>query len=265
MNNRTSNTTNSTNKETFPVPCIYPQLRTAQGTTSDSHIAGNRPITVTVPGSKSITNRALLLATLAEGPSTLNGVLFSDDSRHFLKCIQDLGIATTVDEAQKTVSVNGCGGIILKSEASLYVGSAGTAARFLTAFLGISEGTWHMDASEQMRRRPMAPLLSSLTELGCEIEYPEGKEGFFPFTLKGHGFTKNEITINIDHSSQFLSALLIAAFLSKEDFTIHVEGSHGMAYIDMTCKMMEQFCITVERPASDCFVIQAGQHYNVLT
>lgn len=265
MNNRTSNTTNSTNKETFPVPCIYPKLTLTGQTLAGKHTENLSPLTVTVPGSKSITNRALLLATLAGGPSTLNGVLFSDDSRHFLKCIQDLGIATTVDEAQKIVSVSGCGGNIPVPEASLYVGSAGTAARFLTAFLGISEGTWHMDASEQMRRRPMAPLLSSLSELGCEIEYPEGKEGFFPFTLKGHGFTKNEITINIDHSSQFLSALLIAAFLSKEDFTIHVEGSHGMAYIDMTCKMMEQFGITVERPASDCFVIKAGQHYNALT
>lgn len=250
MNN--TNQTKSTN--TFPVPCIGERLQSGTRKFTGAH-----PLTVTVPGSKSITNRALLLATLSDGPSTLKGVLFSDDSRHFLQCIQDLGIATTVDEETKNVTVMGCNGRIPVPEASLYVGSAGTAARFLTAFLGISKGIWHMDASQQMRRRPMAPLLYSLEELGCEIEYPEGQEGFFPFTLRGHGFAKNSITINIDHSSQFLSALLISACLCQKDFTISVEGSHGMAYIDMTCRMLEQFGVTVTKPKADCFLIQAGQ------
>ena len=117
MNNRTSNTINSTNKETFPVPCIYPKLTLTGQTLAGKHTANLSPLTVTVPGSKSITNRALLLATLADGPSTLNGVLFSDDSRHFLKCIQDLGIGTTVEEQTKTVAVSGCGGNIPVPEA----------------------------------------------------------------------------------------------------------------------------------------------------
>ncbi len=132
-----------------------------------------RPLTVSIPGSKSITNRALLLSTLARGTSTLRGVLFSDDSRHFLKCVQDLGFETTVNEGTRTVTVKGAGGAIPLSEASQYVGSAGTAARFLTAFLGLSQGVYHMDSSEQMRRRPMAPLLDSLKELGCEVLYEE--------------------------------------------------------------------------------------------
>lgn len=228
------------------------------------------PLTVQVPGSKSITNRALLLATLAEGNSTLRGVLFSDDSRHFLKCIQDLGFETTVDEEQKIITVKGHGGKVPLREASQYVGSAGTAARFLTAYLGVSNGTYYMDASEQMRKRPMAPLLESLKELGCEIMYatPAGdvtqKEGYFPFTLRSHGFSKDGITINIDHSSQFLSALLIASCLSDRDFTVHTEGSHGMAYIEMTCKMMEQFGVTVERPGAATFLTKTGQSYNAL-
>lgn len=228
------------------------------------------PLTVQVPGSKSITNRALLLATLAEGNSTLRGVLFSDDSRHFLKCIQDLGFETTVDEEQKIITVKGHGGKVPLREASQYVGSAGTAARFLTAYLGVSNGTYYMDASEQMRKRPMAPLLESLKELGCEIMYatPAGdvtqKEGYFPFTLRSHGFGKDGITINIDHSSQFLSALLIASCLSDRDFTVHTEGSHGMAYIEMTCKMMEQFGVTVERPGAATFLTKTGQSYNAL-
>lgn len=223
----------------------------------------NKKITVSVPGSKSITNRALLLAMLSDGKSVLNGALFSDDSRHFLQCLQSLGFEAVADEADARMEVTGLGGSLPKSEASLYVGSAGTAARFLTASLGVSKGIFHMDASEQMKKRPMAPLLASLKELGCEITYTE-KEGFFPFTLKGQGFAKNEISIDINSSSQFLSALLIAASLSKEDMYIHVQGSHGMAYIDMTCKMMEQFGIKAEKKADGTFVVAAGQKYNAL-
>lgn len=236
----------------YRVPAIYKEMKKT-----------TEPLTIRVPGSKSITNRSLLLAMLAEGASTLRGVLFSDDSRHFLQCVQDLGFRTTVDEDTCIVTVEGLGGKIPCTEASLNVGSAGTAARFLTAALGVSEGVFHMDASEQMRRRPMAPLLSSLKELGCEIVC-EGEDGHFPFTLTAHGFGQNHISIDIGHSSQFLSALLIASTLSAEDFTIQVEGTHGMAYIEMTRKMMEQFGVRVERTAADQFLICAGQHYNAL-
>lgn len=219
----------------YKVPSIYSNLQ-ARKTPLTECLAAE------VPGSKSITNRALLLATLASGTSTLRGVLFSEDSRHFLKCIQDLGFETAVDEQERTVTVKGLGGAVPLAEANQYVGSAGTAARFLTAYLGISNGTYHMDASEQMRKRPMAPLLASLKELGCEVLYEGGgAEGHFPFTLKSHGFQKDRISVNIDTSSQFLSALLIASCLSGKDFTIYIEGNHGMAYIEMTQKMMEQF------------------------
>jgi 3-phosphoshikimate 1-carboxyvinyltransferase len=244
---------------TYHVPCLADKV--SQPVFGQQALAG-QILTVQVPGSKSITNRALLLATLAEGTSTLSGVLFSDDSRHFLKCVQDLGFETKVDEAQKTISVTGHGGAVPRKEASQYVGSAGTAARFLTAYLGVSEGCYHMDASGQMRKRPMAPLLDSLRELGCEILYEDStREGFFPFTLKGHGFGKQEITVDINHSSQFLSALLIASCLSDEDFTVRVQGTHGMAYIEMTCRMMEQFGVHTERVAPDAFVTKKGQHY----
>lgn len=244
-------------KNTYTVPCIYQTINHTS--------VSEKPLIVSVPGSKSITNRALLLATLAEGISTLRGVLFSDDSRHFLKCIQDLGFETTVAENEKIITVQGHGGSVPKEEATQYVGSAGTAARFLTAYLGVSHGTYHMDASAQMRKRPMAPLLNSLKELGCDITYPtttESKEGFFPFTLHSKGFAKNEITIDIEHSSQFLSALLIASCLADDDFTIKIEGTHGMAYIKMTCQMMEQFDVVAEQNAEDTFIIRKGQQYH---
>ena len=109
----------------------------------------------------------------------------------------------------------------------------------------------------------MDPLLSSLAELGCEVRC-EGEDGHFPFTLTAHGFGQDHISIDIGHSSQFLSALLIASTLSSEDFTIQVEGTHGMAYIEMTQKMMEQFGVCVERPTPDQFRISAGQHYKAL-
>ena len=244
------------NQKTYEVPCIY------------TNLSNNSPIVAEVPGSKSITNRALLLATLADGESTLRGVLFSDDSRHFLKCIQELGFDTTVDEEARIITVCGHGGEVPRKEASQYVGSAGTAARFLTAYLGISHGTYHMDASEQMRKRPMAPLLNSLTELGCEIIYPEASDttqtGHFPFTLHSNGFCKNEISVDIGHSSQFLSALLIAACLADDDFTIRIEGTHGMAYIEMTCRMMKQFGVEAQRTAPDTFIIRKNQTYKAL-
>ncbi|MCM1102237.1 MAG: 3-phosphoshikimate 1-carboxyvinyltransferase [Clostridium sp.] len=244
----------------YHVPFLGDPYRVADHNRSDSH-----PLTVRVPGSKSITNRALLLATLAQGTSVLRGVLFSDDSRHFLKCIQDLGFETAVDEAQKEITVTGRGGDIPRKEASLYVGSAGTAARFLTACLGVSRGVYHMDASAQMRRRPMVPLLDSLKELGCEILYEkDSAEGFFPFVLKGHGFDKDVINVNIEHSSQFLSALLISSRLADRTFTVRVEGSHGMAYIEMTRKMMEQFGVHTEQTDDQTFVTGAGQQYRAL-
>lgn len=276
-------------QSSYLVPCIYDKI------VINSYSA---PLAVSVPGSKSITNRALLLATLADGMSTLRGALFSDDSRHFLKCIQDLGFEAQADEAARIIHVRGMGGAVPLSEASQYVGSAGTAARFLTAFLGLSHGVYHMDASAQMRRRPMAPLLNSLQELGCEVVYdaepdeslslniPSGtsakgssplgnlsegslsrerfSRGSFPFTLRGHGFRKNSIRVNIDESSQFLSALLIASCLCKEDFTTSVEGTHGMAYIEMTRKMMAQFGVETLAHDERTFLTRAGQHYRAL-
>ena len=237
--------------ETYQVPCIFEKK-----TSRDK-------ILVTVPGSKSITNRALLLATLAEGITTLRGVLFSDDSRHFLKCVQDLGFETQVDEDKKVVTVKGCGGKVPKDTAFLYVGSAGTAARFLTAFLGVSDGLYHMDASEQMRKRPMAPLLQVLSVLGCDISFSE-KEGFFPFTLRSHGFQKDTVTVNIDESSQFLSALLISSCLSPSDFRINMKGSHGMSYIEMTRLMMAQFGVKADLETDDTYITHAGQKYHGL-
>lgn len=242
----------------YNVPNIYSQINKNSLTSA---------LVVNVPGSKSITNRALLLATLSDTPVILNGVLFSDDSRNFLKCIQNLGIDTDVNEETHTVKIIGCNNRIPLKEASVYVGSAGTAARFISAVLGVSNGIYHLDSSEQMRKRPMKPLLDSLKELGCEVlyekdKYPESVEDHFPYVLKSHGFCQNHITVNIDSSSQFLSALMIASVLSENGLTINVTGTHGKAYIEMTRLMMKQFGVTCDIKNDSDYYIAPGQHYH---
>lgn len=217
---------------------------------------------VEVPGSKSITNRALLLAALAKGKSTLSGVLFSDDSRHFLQSLVSLGFQVEIDEAAKQVTVYGEGGNIPNKEAAINVGSAGTAARFLTAFLGISVCNCRINASEQMKKRPMKELFSALTTLGSSFSFPE-KEDFLPVEFHNSApLSATEVTVDIDKSSQFLSALLISSCLFPGDFTVHVTGTHGMAYIDMTVAMMQQFGVRVEKPDASTFFIPGGQSYS---
>lgn len=222
---------------------------------------GAAHVTVEVPGSKSITNRALLLAALSDGPCLLRGALFSDDSRHFISCVQALGIDVQVDEEQRSVRVTGRGGEIPNRGAHVYVGSAGTAARFITALLGVSEGTYYLDASAQMRKRPMAPLLAALRDLGCTMSF-DGQENCFPFWLTSQGVQKNDITVDIGDSSQFLSALLISGVCPENGLSIHVTGSHGMSYIRITTEMMKQFGVQVQQPEEQLFVVPGGKPYH---
>ena len=216
---------------------------------------------VEVPGSKSITNRALLLAALAKGKSTLSGVLFSDDSRHFLQSLISLGFQVEINETAKQVTVYGEGGNIPNKNAAINVGSAGTAARFLTAFLGISVCNCRINASEQMKKRPMKELFFALESLGSQFSFPENKD-FLPVEFHNTApLSATEVTVDIDKSSQFLSALLISACLLPGDFTVHVTGTHGMAYINMTVAMMQQFGVRVEKTDDSTFFIPGGQSY----
>ncbi len=233
-----------------------------------SSLPGPISLSLSVPGSKSITNRALLLSALANGTSTLSGTLFSEDSRYFLSCLQELGFPVEICEDKKQVTVTGFGGRIPKKEASINVGSAGTAARFLTAMLGLSDGVYHLDASAQMRRRPMKPLLDSLISLGVHVDY-EGVEGFFPFTITGSSHTNHTIEVDIGCSSQFLSALLMSAPIKPEGLSITLTGmTHALSYVHITTEMMEQFGCKVSSPKEGVYQIPAGscyqpQHYQI--
>ena len=219
----------------------------------------DKPInwTVTVPGSKSMTNRALLMAALSDGETELSGVLFSDDSRYFISALQSLGFETKVDEKGKKVTVKGENGRIPKKEAEIYVGSAGTAARFLTAMLGMSDGIYTIQASEQMKKRPMKDLFLLLKQAGAGIEYLE-KEGYLPIKITGrkannlNGKAEPEkieqkltVQLDISKSTQFLSAMLLISPMIEEGLCIEItsEKTDG-SYIKITRGMMEEWGVT---------------------
>lgn len=208
-------------------------------------------IQVAVPGSKSITNRALLLAAMAQGESTLQGCLTSEDAYHFLQCLKELGFfVQEVSDGTlgSNVTITGFGGRTPKKYAEIYVGSAGTAARFLVAMLAFSDGEYLVDASEQMRKRPMQPLIEALRSAGAVVTCTE-KEGHFPLRICGAGDKERipeRISVNIDKSSQFLSALLIAAGTLHKKIEIVAEGSHGLSYVNLTMQMMQDFGVSAK-------------------
>lgn len=201
-----------------------------------------KDIKVTVPGSKSITNRALLMAALSQGECTINGILFSDDSRFFLKALEDLGFNIQINEEAKSVKVVGQAGAIPKAEATIYVGSAGTAARFLTALLGLSEGVYVINASEQMKKRPMKPLFDVLKSMGAKIEFLE-EENALPIRIKGCGCNeKQTVSLDISKSTQFLSALMMIGCMCKKGLSVEITSEKKTgSYIDITKNMVEEF------------------------
>ncbi|MCD7729199.1 MAG: 3-phosphoshikimate 1-carboxyvinyltransferase [Clostridia bacterium] len=202
----------------------------------------NKKASVSVPGSKSITARALLLAALAQGESTLYGVQMSDDCTTFLNCINALGTKTEL--CGSTLKVNGCGGVLPVKQGEIYVGSAGTAARFITALLAFSDGTFTVNSSEQMKSRPISGLIDALTCAGAQFTFLEN-EGRFPFIVTGTRSPSEEIKVDVSQSSQFLSAVLMAAPCTGKTVKIIPSGKHGMKYVDMTLDMMWSFGVDV--------------------
>ena len=204
-------------------------------------------IQVTVPGSKSITNRALLLAALAKGTTTLQGVLFSDDSRVFMEALKSLGYTLSIQEEEKCVQITSPGEKIPLSQASVYVGSAGTAARFLTAMLGMSDGSYVIQASGQMKKRPMKDLFVLLEQTGAEITYLE-QEGFLPVKINGQRKDqKLTVRLDISRSTQFLSAMLLISPMLPQGLHIQItsEKTDG-SYIRITRNMMENWGVQTQ-------------------
>ncbi|MGF7143009.1 3-phosphoshikimate 1-carboxyvinyltransferase [Anaerotaenia torta] len=211
-------------------------------------------IEIEVPGSKSITNRALMLAALSNGSCRLTGVLFSDDTRAFLSCLTELGFNVRIEEEIKTVTIQGLGGVIPNRTAEINVRSAGTAARFLTALLAFAGGDYILRSSAQMERRPMEPLIASLHDMGVSVNCLK-EEGHFPFEIHSRGIAAEEITMDTSISSQFVSALLMAGVLSPRGVRVRMSGSRKAgAYIKLTLAMMKQFGIEVAQEGNVCYV-----------
>jgi 3-phosphoshikimate 1-carboxyvinyltransferase len=189
--------------------------------------------TITVPGSKSITNRALICAALADGTSALEGALWADDSEAMVSCLRALGIAVIVEADRITVS--GRGGEIPATEALLDVRLSGTTARFITPLASLGRGRYEIDAAPPMRRRPMAPTFEALRAAGVQID-ELGEPGCLPVVVHGRGARGGRVAVSGDVSSQFLSGLLLAGF----DVSLTTELV-SKPYVEMTRAVMAAF------------------------
>lgn len=204
-------------------------------------LSGPFDATVRPPGSKSITNRALVIAALAEGASTLTGVLFSDDSRYMMQALQDLGFELEIDEPNTTVIVHGKGGHIPNHKAELFLGNSGTSIRFLAAMVCLGHGIYTLDGVERMRQRPIGPLVDSLRKLNATIGYMEA-DGCPPIRVNAHGLDGGGLTITPTLSSQYTSAMMMAGVHMNRGLVLSFEGPPiSWPYIDMTLAVMGLF------------------------
>lgn len=224
-----------------------------------------RPLdaTVVVPGSKSITNRALLVAALAEGPSELRGALHSDDTRYMAEALNALGVSVASDEAAATFRVAGGSGTFPAPEADLFVGNSGTTMRFLTAALPLGRGRYRIDGVPRMRLRPIAPLIAALNELGANAR-SELDTGCPPVIVEAGGLPGGRTRMAGDLSSQYFSALLMSAPYARTGVEVEVLGDLvSKPYLPMTTNVMAAFGVTADLDTANWsrLGVLPGQHY----
>ncbi len=197
--------------------------------------------TLRPPGSKSITNRALVCAALAEGHSQLSGCLDSDDTRVMVDALRQLGIGLESRDRAETLLVTGGAGRLPVDHADLFVANSGTSLRFLTAMLGAVGGTYHLDGVPRMRQRPVQDLLDALNQLGGDVHSDRGS-GCPPVTIRGQGLAGGQAQVAGSISSQFLSGLLLAAPYAARTVELHVAGPLvSQPYVGMTLAVMRHF------------------------
>lgn len=201
--------------------------------------------TVALPGSKSITNRAFIMAALAEGKTVLKNALFSEDTVYMSKALRQIGISITMDEANKSITIEG--GRIPHGDFDLFVGNAGTAMRFLTSYFTLGEGTFNLDGDVRMRERPIGDLLKALSELGARAS-SQNKNGCPPVLIQGQGLKGGNCSISGKNSSQYISSILMAAPYSENGVVLSTkDGVSSKPYIEMTLNMMERFGVQVKQ------------------
>jgi len=209
--------------------------------------------TIQVPGSKSLTNRVLLIASLANGTTCLGNALFSDDSRYFARALQTLGFDIQLNESNHEMTVTGCGGKIPSQKAELFIGNAGTAARFLSAFLTLGHGEYILDGDARMRERPIGDLIGALAQLGADLEATDNCP---PVKIQASSLPGGKTKIAGNISSQFLSALLMVAPYATSPVEIEVITElSSKPYVDMTLAVMRDFGVEVSRNSYRSFSI----------
>ncbi len=217
--------------------------------------------TVQLPGSKSISNRTLLLAGLAEGETVIRDVLDSDDTRHMVVALRALGVA--VDEAgPRALRVCGAGGPFPVKQAELFLGNAGTAVRMLTAVLAFCGGDYRITGVPRMHERPIADLVEALSQLGAIVDY-SGASGFPPLQIHpARAADRHEVSIRGNVSSQYLTGLLVALPLLARRTVVRVAGELiSKPYIEITLNALRQFGIAVERDGWNSFTVPLNARY----
>jgi 3-phosphoshikimate 1-carboxyvinyltransferase len=220
--------------------------------------------TVALPGSKSITNRALIAAALADGDSILSGVLLAEDTRLMIDALRQLGVAVTIDESECLAEVSGCRGHLPASDADLFCGNSGTTIRFCAALCATAHGQFRLDGIERMRERPIGGLVEALRALGSRIEY-ENREEHPPLIVHATALSGGTASFNNPASSQWISAVLLAAPYAGGDVMIDVRGDiPSIPYLKMTTQVMSQFGVNILEQYEDRrvrFIVEAPQRY----
>ncbi len=234
----------------------------ARGESIDLAHATRASGTLRLPGSKSISNRTLLLAALAEGTTQVRGLLDSDDTSVMLEALRTLGVALSPGERAGDWVVTGAPAGFPVKEASLFLGNAGTAFRSLTAALALGDGNYRLEGVARMHERPIGDLVDALRQAGASIRY-EGREGFPPLAIGPCVARANAVVgVRGEVSSQFLTALLIALGAAGGGTRIEVAGELiSKPYVEMTLALMARFGVRVEREGFRAFTVPAGARY----
>ncbi len=216
--------------------------------------------TITVPGSKSLTQRALIAAALAEGSSQLLGPLASEDTQYTMKALQAMGVACD-DSDPDCWQVHGTGGLVREPDAAIFLGNNGTATRFLTSVAALGHGTFHITGSTRMSERPILPLMEALRGWDVDID-SDARNGCPPLTIMAKGLAGGRTVLPEGKSSQYLSSLLLVAPYASSPAELEVLGEIlSKPYVEMTLAVMADFGIRVEAtPALNFFRIPQGQY-----